>query len=59
MIILMKRGRINKPVKFLDDWYKIGKWADDNIKEDFEKYYFESKVGWLKTIYYKLLFNIL
>ena len=58
MIALMKRGKINKPVKLFDDWYKSGKWADDNIKADFEKYYFQ-KVGWLKTLWLKLFLIVL
>lgn len=58
MIALVKRGKIDKPVKLFDDWYKSGKWTDDNIKVDFEKYYFQ-KVGWLKTLWLKLFLIVL
>jgi hypothetical protein len=58
MIALMKRGKIDKPVKLLNDWHKIGTWADNNIKKDFEDYYF-IKVGWLKTLWFKWFFNCL
>jgi hypothetical protein len=53
MIALMKRGKINKPVNIFDDWYKSGEWADNNIKQDFEKYYFQ-KVSHIKSLWLKL-----
>lgn len=58
MIALMKRGKINKPVNLFDDWYKSMKWADDNIKTDFEKYYVQ-EVGWLKALWLKLFLIVL
>ena len=58
MIVLMKRGKTNKPVKLFNDWYKSGKWADDNIKTDFEKYYFK-KVGYIKALWFKVFLIVL
>ena len=40
MIILMKRDRINTPVKIFFNWHKAGTWADNNIKADHQRYYF-------------------
>jgi len=54
MIALVKKGKIDKPIKLFDDWYSGGKWADENIKKDFEKYYFQ-RVGWLKEFWFKLI----
>jgi len=54
MIALIKRGKIDKTIKLFDNYYEGGKWSDENIKQDFEKFYFQ-KVGWLKEIWFKII----
>jgi hypothetical protein len=53
MIVLMKKGKIDRPIKFFNEWYYGAKWVNENIKVDIEKYYFQ-EVGWLKKLRLKM-----
>lgn len=52
-IALVKKGKIYRPVRLFNDWYRAGKWSDDNIKSDFQNYYFLS-LNKFRTILYKI-----
>jgi hypothetical protein len=55
-IVLLKRGKIDRPINISNDWYKSGKWADENVKSEHEMYYF-LKVNWFKAQLYRLWLN--
>ena len=57
-IILFKKCKIiDKPIRISDNWFNAGKWADENIKSEHEKYYFQN-VNPFKVIFYKIWLKI-
>ena len=52
-IAIIKIGFINEPIHLFNDWYKAGKWADDNIKTEHTSYTFV-KINKIKALSYKI-----
>ena len=52
--IIKRGGNIDTPIKMFKDWHKAGQWCDDNIKSDFQLYYFD-KFSKTKTLWFKIL----
>jgi hypothetical protein len=45
--------RAGQPIKMFTDWWEAGTWCDENIKSDFELYYFD-KHSKIKTFLFKI-----
>ena len=55
-IVLLRKGKIDKPINIFSDWYAAGKWADENVKSKHDIHYF-LKVNWFKALFYKVWLN--
>ena len=55
-IVLLRKGKIDKPINIFSDWYSAGKWAGENVKSKHDIHYFQ-KVNWFKALLYRIWLN--
>lgn len=57
-IILLQKGKIDKPIKIFSDWNQAAIYVDktENIKSNPDNYYI-LKINWVKVLFYRMWHN--